>query len=120
MKKIILMLSLTFSLFANNVFDEELRNSFKTINEGMPIHLAKSVLWTKVYVEDKTVFYHFLFEDENMKFSDKTKQETLFNMCTEQTNKLIISQGYSLIAKYFYKNKQIEEIVVNAETCRYK
>lgn len=122
MKKILLILALVGSIFANDVFDEELRKSFKTINDAMPLQLAPNVKWVSVDVkENKNIVYKFIFEDKDLIESHvKTKNKTLFNMCTEQTNKVILAYGYTITAEYFFKDVKIDEIKLTKGSCKYE
>ena len=118
MKAFFLILTLAFSLFANDASIEELKNSLRGISKSMPIDLYLSVKWTKAYIEGNNVTYHFSFEDEDLAETHlDTKDKTSLKFCEQDRNKTLLSKGYSLTLVYFLKDLKIDEIVLNKDVC---
>mgnify|MGYP001105873835 CR=1 FL=1 len=117
MKKLLGSILLATSLFAS--FEDELKSSYAQIEKALPIAITPDIQWTSVVIKDKRIYYIFDFS-KKMQLEDENKEGILKTMCKEPTNKIILSNGYTLEAIYKYDEKVMSSILINKESCNYK
>lgn len=117
MKKILLAIFVATSLFGN--FDEELKNSYKQVEKALPLEITPDISWVKVEIKDKEIHYSYDFKKQ-MILTELILKNLIYTMCNEPTNKIVISNGYVLVANYFFENKLMSSVKVDKIACNYK